>query len=114
MFYAFITDAHGVSKMLDNELKVIPEGIINEIRLHFKNVEFALDSDITENTITRKLHYIEIGEEVVTRPVLDPLTFEATDVTGIPTKTFMVRLEENGDSCIVRRVLMAGEVVTPC
>lgn len=112
MCYAFIIDGRGVSEMLDET--TVPEGIVKELRLHFKNVIFELGSSITENTITRKLHYREIGERVETRTVLDPITFEEKEVTGIPTRVFMARLDEDGDTCIVRRVGCAGEVVTPC
>lgn len=97
----------------NNEIKEVPTGIINELNMHFDEVIFDLESDITKETVTRKLHYVEIGESVETSSVMDPRTFELRKVTGYPTNTFMVRYDVNGDQCIVRRVLHAGLVVTP-
>jgi len=96
-----------------NEIKEVPAGIVNELNMHFDEVIFDLESDVTEETVTRKLHYVEIGENVETSSVMDPLTFKLREVTGRPTHTFMVRYDESGDQCIVRRILHAGTVNTP-
>ncbi len=96
-----------------NEIKEIPAGIVNELNMQFDDVIFDLESDVTKETVTRKLHYVEISENVETSSVMDPSTFKLSEVTGYPTHTFMVRYDESGDQCIVRRVLHAGTVNTP-
>ncbi len=99
--------------LMQNELKEIPEGILNEINLHYDNVILDLESDITKNTVTRLLKYRDISEDVETTNVMNPITFELRPVTGHSTRTYMVRLENTDDQCIVRRILFAGDVITP-
>lgn len=94
-------------------LTEVPEGILNEIKMHHDNVIVDLNSDVTEITKSFKLHYREISDKVTTASVMDPMTFKTHDVTGYTTKCYMARLDILEDSCIVRRVLSIGNVITP-
>jgi hypothetical protein len=97
----------------EQSMTEVPEGILNEIKMCYGNVVVDLDSDVTEDTISRKLHYKEISTEVETVPVMDPLTFELHDKTGYPTKCYMTRLDITEGGCIVRRIMSVGSVLTP-
>jgi len=94
-------------------LTEVPQGILNEIKMHHDNVTIDLASDVTETTKSFKLHYREVSPELTTSSVMDPLTFETHDVTGYSTKCFLARLDLLEDACIVRRVLSIGNVITP-
>ena len=91
----------------------VPKGIIDELKAQHHNVVFDLDSDVTENTKSYKVHYKETSDLIETAQVMDPLTFKTSEKTGYPTKCYMVRIDLTKESCIVRRVLFAGSVLLP-
>lgn len=95
------------------DLQTVPQGVLDELSSFYSDIKVELDSDITESTLTRKLRYREQSDELLTSEVVDPLTFELKEVTGYPTKSFMVRLDLDNDKCIVRRLFTADCITLP-
>ena len=111
---SIIADLGGNDMNVDQSiLTEIPQGILNEIKLHHDNVTVDLNSDATETTKSYKLAYREISDELTTAPIMDPKTFEIYDVTGYSAKCFLARLDILEDVCIIRRVLSIGNVIVP-
>ena len=102
----------------NNELALdeIPGGLLDEIIFECdragKDLEFKLDEDIDDETVSLKLAYEHpLTEEPVTEGFIDPLTMEKTLHTGIPHMTFMVRLNKTDYDIVVKRVLCAGTIL---
>ena len=100
-------------KFIRGELKQIPVGVLKEINEHFDTVSIDLESEVTENTKSYKLKYIDVDEELITSPVMDPETFETHDVTGHSATCYMARIDILENECIIRRVLSIGNVLVP-
>ena len=104
---------------LRNELSMdeIPQGVIDEIKEHFKNVSFALESNIDTDTQSLRCGYThQLNDTLITEmATMDPETFQKVMVPchGYHNQTYIVRLNKTEDGTIVRRVVESGIVVKP-
>jgi hypothetical protein len=98
--------------MKELKFSEIPREIFNEIQNNFKHVVFALDSDICRNTKSMKCEFSLQSDELIESIVLDPNTFMPWKAKGYVAEAFMIRVYENSEGAIIRRVFV-DEVFKP-
>lgn len=102
--------------MKNNELALdqIPQGVINDIHKYYKKVELLLDGKIDMNTVTRKSNYIHnLKDTAEPRTLIDAITFETKEITGILAMTYVIRgnINEEDQSIKVHSILESGAVL---
>lgn len=94
---------------LNNELELheVPVELTDELKQHFKNVKFELDTDINSETQTLKCNFTNHpNPDLVERQALDPKTFTPILAKGYIKDHYLVRINEVDNGVIVRRVLI--------
>lgn len=86
----------------------VPQGVIDDLKKHYKEVTFDLDIGIDTETVSKKAKYFEKETELTRGIVMNAKTFQPMTGMGYNSKSYLVRINETDTGCSVRQVITAN------